>query len=316
MSRAATSWGARFLTAALTCLLATPAAAQDYCAQVRAEIASLQSGGNAADYQRLLQSYNSLYAAANAQGCIRIIRRLIPPGCEGILAQLSSVQAQLDAAQRPAFGQGDAAWRARRLGELQGALAAYCSAPAQAPAPRQSITLCVRTCDGYFFPIGFRSNRDDYERDALLCQARCPNQEVMLFLRPSGESPIEEAVSIGGDTYAELLNAFRFREGYHPECGCTPADGGVSIAEYGLRERFDDLISRPSANSQTIEGIREVRDFPPIPRHRPEPSEDPETLANRAGGFDPVGAGLPAQPTVLLGDAGIRLVGPAHLYAR
>ena len=42
-------------------------------------------------------------------------------------------------------------------------------------------TMCVRTCDGAFFPISSNATPDDFQRDADACQRRCPGAETALY---------------------------------------------------------------------------------------------------------------------------------------
>ncbi|MCP8940058.1 DUF2865 domain-containing protein [Alsobacter sp. SYSU M60028] len=80
-------------------------------------------------------------------------------------------------------------------------------------------TLCVRKCDGYYFPISTSAPRGRFETDSALCQASCPAAEVELFVTPSGQSA-EQAQSLTGEYYSSLPNAFRYRRAYDPSCGC------------------------------------------------------------------------------------------------
>lgn len=80
-------------------------------------------------------------------------------------------------------------------------------------------TLCVRKCDGYYFPISQRTSRARIETDTSLCQASCPNAEVELFLQPTGQEA-EAAVAADGTPYTSLPNAFRYRKAVDPSCTC------------------------------------------------------------------------------------------------
>jgi len=305
---------ARIVAALLFVLIGAPALAQDYCDSLRRELDALQSGANAANVEvgRLASQLNSLQAAVDGQGCRRVLRILNDPSCDALMAQVDATRAQLDYAQRQAFMAGDPNYRARRAAELEAALAA---ADCRAPQSGRTTTVCVRLCDGYFFPIGYGSDENDYERDARLCQLRCPNQEVELFVRPGGDTPIAEAQSTRtGDAYVELANAFLYEANYNPDCGCLPADGRVTIAMFGLGERFETRVSVAEDDAADAEGGPA---HPPIGPRRPEPSEDPATVDNRSGGLGVIRLELrgPADG-VLVGDAGVRLVGPAFLYAQ
>ena len=77
--------------------------------------------------------------------------------------------------------------------------------------------VCVRACDGYFFPLsnvpGGRQGGDD------LCQALCPGAEAALYYLPS-DSDLDRAVSAKGKPYAHLPAAYRFQKSHDPSCSC------------------------------------------------------------------------------------------------
>jgi hypothetical protein len=89
-------------------------------------------------------------------------------------------------------------------------------------------TVCVRACDGAFFPVtyfGAASRSDTLEQ---VCRSQCPNAEVALYSFPFGGT-IDEAVSSAGEPYALLPNAHKFEQSYDPSCSCRPP--GQSWAE-------------------------------------------------------------------------------------
>jgi Protein of unknown function (DUF2865) len=84
---------------------------------------------------------------------------------------------------------------------------------------RGAYTVCVRTCDGSFFPVSYSragSRADNLEE---VCQALCPNAEVALYSFPFGGT-IEQAISASGEPYANLRNASKFEQAYDPNCSC------------------------------------------------------------------------------------------------
>ena len=42
-------------------------------------------------------------------------------------------------------------------------------------------TICVRSCDGYYFPISFATTADHFRDDEQTCQRMCPAAEVRLY---------------------------------------------------------------------------------------------------------------------------------------
>lgn len=80
-------------------------------------------------------------------------------------------------------------------------------------------TLCVRKCDGFYFPVSQYASRGRFELDASLCQASCPNAEVELFVQPAGREA-DAAVSLAGTPYTSLPNAFKYRKSFDSTCTC------------------------------------------------------------------------------------------------
>jgi len=86
-----------------------------------------------------------------------------------------------------------------------------------------SQAICVRACDGGFFPVSYSARRSNLEDLNNLCKALCPGAEATLYTRsPSRE--LDSAVSIEGESYADHPNAFKFAKSYDASCGCKPPD--------------------------------------------------------------------------------------------
>ncbi len=83
-------------------------------------------------------------------------------------------------------------------------------------------TLCVRTCDGFYWPISFAARPGNFGQDEEMCNASCPKQAVSLYINRTGEGS-ETAKSLGGEPYTALPNAFLFRKRYMKECTCEAA---------------------------------------------------------------------------------------------
>lgn len=82
-------------------------------------------------------------------------------------------------------------------------------------------TMCVRVCDGYFFPISFSTTDDNFERDQARCEASCSSPARLFVYKNPGEE-IEEMKDLDGTPYTRLLTAFLFRQKYDSACKCTP----------------------------------------------------------------------------------------------
>lgn len=85
-----------------------------------------------------------------------------------------------------------------------------------------TVALCVRTCDGGYFPLTAPVKQGHLENLQALCAAQCPAVEAKLYTMKKGED-VAKALSTSGDFYASLPNAFKFRKKYDPACACKPA---------------------------------------------------------------------------------------------
>ena len=123
-----------------------------------------------------------------------------------------------------------------------------------------SYAVCVRACDGSFFPVSYLGAA--YRSDTLeqACRSLCPNAEVALYSFPFG-GVIEEAVSSTGEPYAYLPNAGKFEQSYDPSCSCrAPGQSWAEAlanaeAKYGRRSH-DILVTVEDAErmSRPVEG--------------------------------------------------------------
>ena len=82
-------------------------------------------------------------------------------------------------------------------------------------------TMCVRLCDGYYWPVGYSVSRSGVYRDANICRSSCGG-EAKLFFHPSRDTDTTEMVDIGGRPYALLRNAYAYRKKVVEGCACKP----------------------------------------------------------------------------------------------
>ncbi|MHA1158475.1 MAG: DUF2865 domain-containing protein [Alphaproteobacteria bacterium] len=154
-------------------------------------------------------------------------------------------------------------------------------------------TVCVRTCDGYYFPISFSTVASQFQRDQQICSTMCPGTDVRLYTYRNPGEEADAMRSLAGQPYTALPTAFKYRNEYDPACGCQ------AVSDVNLAAAFDTTSA--------------VQRFVAVPPRRRPRFEDPETLANRKGWYTikvrrsetgKVVADLPEA-------AGIRLVGPS-----
>ncbi|HWP27522.1 MAG TPA: DUF2865 domain-containing protein [Xanthobacteraceae bacterium] len=81
-------------------------------------------------------------------------------------------------------------------------------------------TLCVRLCDGFYFPISFAVTPSRFREDERVCQRTCPAAEVALYVHRNPGEDVNQAVSLSGQPYTQLPNAFLYRKELVSTCGC------------------------------------------------------------------------------------------------
>jgi len=119
-------------------------------------------------------------------------------------------------------------------------------------------TICVRTCDGFYFPISFATTSDRFRDDEQACQHMCPAAEVQLYTYHNPGEEVSQAVSLNGRLYTELPTAFQYRKTLNAACSCrrpgeswyealkgpddTLAPGDVVVTEQQAKKLSQPLI--------------------------------------------------------------------------
>jgi hypothetical protein len=283
-----------------------PAGAQPLdCNALRAQIAAtpVQTDSRAvAAASRQRAELERTAAYAEQLGCSR--RQFLffgsppPPQCGQLEARMASMRANLDRLQNAA-GQGS-----NRRNMLIAQYNQYCTRQAAAPrnfleqlfgggvqeepplesfrqaeeiGPRRgSKAVCVRTCDGYFFPVSYNSFGQSPDRLSDLCRAQCPNVDTEVFTY-SPSRDITDAVSINGQPYTSLANALKYRRTFDAACTCRPPGKSwaetLAPAERLLTGSRRDLIVTPEKADELSRPsqLAPPRGQPPAPGRRPEP---------------------------------------------
>jgi hypothetical protein len=299
------------------------------CARLQQAIAS-RHASSGADRQRAELARTT--ALARSLGCdnhkFLFLGSDPPPQCGAINAQIATLQASLaDAQAREGGGDLVARYNAECRNApagpsnifeaLFGGVARLAAPPAWQPpsdervepldheegAPTEekggvnahsgSYVVCVRTCDGSFFPVsysGIGSRADGLEE---VCRALCPNADMALYSFPFGGT-IEQAASPTGEPYANLPNAGKFQQTYDASCSCRRkgqswADALADAeAKYG-HEKHDIMVTA----EKSAEMARPIMD----PKAKPVVDPKAKAAAAPAAAALPVAAAPPgAEP--------------------
>ena len=175
-------------------------------------------------------------------------------------------------------------------------------------------TVCVRTCDGAYFPISFATMPARFPDDERTCKALCPAAEATLFTYRNPGEDINQAVSINGQPYASSPNAFRYRQEFNPSCACKAAgqtwsDALKSIDDKAAAEQQGDIIV-------TEESAKKMSRVPTKPAPAAAKKGTTAAVPDAAPAPDaPPGPAAPA-PGTPSENKPIRSVGPTFIPAR
>lgn len=162
-------------------------------------------------------------------------------------------------------------------------------------------TICVRSCDGAYFPISYSTVPARFGADAQSCQRLCPGAQATLYTyRNPGEST-QQAVSITGAPYTALPNAFRFRKEVVAGCSCRKP--GESWAQ-ALRNADDPSTLERGDIVVTDQNEKALTRIPgsAVPRPQPPPASAPSAAA-----------GAPDTVVTDSKNRKVRVVGPPSL---
>jgi hypothetical protein len=172
-------------------------------------------------------------------------------------------------------------------------------------------TVCVRTCDGFYFPISFATVPSRFGDDERTCKNLCPAAEASLFSYRNPGEDINSATSINGQPYTSLPNAFHYRTEFNPSCACKAAGqtwsdalkniddkasadpGDIIVTEERAKKMAQPLATRPTSTAQKKGAAAPAADSPDA------------APAGTTGAADPTATNKP-----------IRSVGPTFIPAR
>jgi len=177
-------------------------------------------------------------------------------------------------------------------------------------------TVCVRTCDGAYFPISFATVPGRFPDDERTCKALCPAAEASLYAYRNPGEDMNQAVSISGQPYSASPNAFRFRQEFTPSCSCKAAGQTWSDA---LKNIDDKAAAEQQGDIIVTEDSAKKMARPPTAKGAAATSKKGTTgtAATTAPAPPAPDASAPAAAsTGAAGDKQIRSVGPTFIPPR
>ena len=185
-------------------------------------------------------------------------------------------------------------------------------------------TICVRTCDGFFWPISFATDQSRFQDDERTCQRSCPAAEVVLYSHRNPGEDVSQAVSLTGQLYATMPNAFKYRQAFDQSCSCRAPgetwsqalrnldDSTVEQGDIVVNEERARQMSQPRFDAQG----RPIRPEPrPAARPNPRAAQNPAPAPSAAPAETATTArpAEPAQPVKPDPNRTVRSVGPTFM---
>lgn len=99
-------------------------------------------------------------------------------------------------------------------------------------------TMCVRTCDGAYFPISSTASPMSFQRDAQVCSMMCPGTETELYYHAIRQESDAMRSAFTGRPYDELDNAYRFRTQARSKDKACSCNFSLYYKEMMKREAF------------------------------------------------------------------------------
>jgi hypothetical protein len=172
-------------------------------------------------------------------------------------------------------------------------------------------TLCVRTCDGYFFPISFSTSQDRFQDDEVTCQRMCPAADVQLFAHRNPGEDMNNAVSTTGQLYTQIPNAFKYKTAWDAACTCKAP--GESWAN-AVKDDPNAPVTPGHGDIVVTEERAKIMNAPRDAKGRPIL---PDSKGSQKKGAPAPTAAVPAQPAEPVDPNApkkpIRSVGPKFL---
>lgn len=153
-------------------------------------------------------------------------------------------------------------------------------------------TVCVRTCDGAYFPISFATVPARFPDDEKTCKALCPAAEAVLYAHRNPGEDMNSAVSISGQPYTALPTAFKFRSEFNPSCSCKAAGQSWADAlksaddKAAVEQQGDIIVTEESARKMQQQRLTKGtpanarKGATPAPATATAPPADPSTASS------------------------------------
>ncbi len=113
-------------------------------------------------------------------------------------------------------------------------------------------TLCVRACDGYYFPLRHHALRKNFAPGVKSCRSACGDEARLFYYTEDNGSP-NTMVDLSGRKYSETPHAFAYRKALSEACTCKPAPWSAEEAARHMNYAFTEAAQKAKDAAQ-LEG--------------------------------------------------------------
>ncbi len=156
--------------------------------------------------------------------------------------------------------------------------------------------MCVRACDGYYFPLRHHARHQNFAGDIKTCRSACGDDARIFYFPEDGGSP-DTMMDLTGRKYSETPKAFAYRKTLVQGCTCKPqpwsgeeAARHQSYAAAETNGKTNDAAKREAdavvSKDATPEPVAAAQDKP-----TPEPAAQSEAAAEKTSApetYEPV----------------------------
>lgn len=163
------------------------------------------------------------------------------------------------------------------------------------PRPRASSgyrTVCVRLCDGSFFPVSYGASESSFSRDQTTCSNTCPGSR--LFYHKSSSDDPDDMVDVTGQSYTKLKNANLFRTQYVESCKCKPHPWEQEATDRHRIYALED--QRRRGNRAVVSELEDLRSKARVEKTSSRRQQQQQEKRKRKGVDEEAQLLLPAQP--------------------
>lgn len=115
-------------------------------------------------------------------------------------------------------------------------------------------TMCVRMCDGYYFPLSNKISVRNLSAESARCKASC-SSDARLYYTASKDPEPASMVDLTGRRYDAMEKAYTYRKALVPGCTCKPAPWSSVArqrhANYALEKSRIETAATDSVETQT-----------------------------------------------------------------